>query len=63
MFPHLISISNEVFSSAIKSGLRMGITSFPVFKEAPGISTGFFGQGLYIPKKSRYPDFENNTNY
>lgn len=57
MYPHLLGINGETFVSAIKSGLNMGITSFPVFKDAPGISTGFFAQGLYIPKKSRYPDF------
>jgi multiple sugar transport system substrate-binding protein len=57
MYPHLISIATETFASAIKDGLKMGITTYPVFKDLPGISTGFFGQGLYIPKKSRYPDF------
>jgi multiple sugar transport system substrate-binding protein len=57
MFPHLLSIDSKAFSDAIKGGLRMGVTTYPVFKEAPTISTGFFGQGLYIPKKSRYPDF------
>ncbi|MCC2685863.1 MAG: family 1 extracellular solute-binding protein [Paenibacillaceae bacterium] len=58
MFPHLLKgVSTDAWQKAIDQGLRLGVSTFPVFKEAPGIGTGFFGSGLYIPKSSKYPDF------
>jgi multiple sugar transport system substrate-binding protein len=58
MFPHLLkAASNDNFQKGMKEGLKIGVTTFPVFKEAPDTGPGYFGNGLYIPKMSRYPDF------
>lgn len=57
MYPHLISLSFDNFAKAVQDGMKMGVTTFPVFADAPDIGTGFFGGGVVIPKNSRYPDF------
>jgi multiple sugar transport system substrate-binding protein len=50
MYPHLVSVA------LLQSGVNLGITTFPQFKEIPGVATGVFGESLVIPKTSKQQD-------
>ncbi|WP_309119756.1 extracellular solute-binding protein [Paenibacillus sp.] len=56
MFPHLISVHSSAWVEAINAGMDIGVTTYPVFKDAPGIGTGLFGGGLAISTTSKQPE-------
>ncbi|MDF2662148.1 MAG: family 1 extracellular solute-binding protein [Paenibacillus sp.] len=56
MFPHLVLIGDADFALAAKEGLEWGISTFPVWKEKPGIGPGIFSDGFVIPNGSKNPD-------
>lgn len=56
MFPHLISIHSSSWVQAINEGMQIGVTTYPVFKDAPKVGTGLFGGGLAISRTSKQPE-------
>jgi multiple sugar transport system substrate-binding protein len=56
MYPHIIMLTDPDFVQAAQSGLKFGITTYPSFKDKPGVSTGLFGGGLAISKTSKNRD-------
>lgn len=56
MFPHLVMIGDADFAQAAKEGLNWGISTFPVWKDKPGVGPGIFSDGFIIPNGSKHPD-------
>jgi multiple sugar transport system substrate-binding protein len=61
MFPHFLSLIQEKnaanFEEAAKSGLNWGATTWPAFKENPGVAMGGISWGFMITKTNKYPEF------
>jgi multiple sugar transport system substrate-binding protein len=58
MYPnYLFFLQEKVYEDAIKSGLNLGVTTWPTFKEAPGVGFGGFSGGFMISKSNKYPEF------
>jgi multiple sugar transport system substrate-binding protein len=56
MYPHIIMLTDTDFVQAVNSGLKVGISTYPAFKDKPGVGTGLFGGGLAISKTSKKQD-------
>jgi multiple sugar transport system substrate-binding protein len=56
MYPHIVMVTDTDFVQAAQAGFKLGIASYPVFKEKPGVGTGLFGGGLAINKLSKQQD-------
>lgn len=58
MYPfYLLLLQDKAFQDAIASGFNWGVTTWPSFKEAPGIGFGTFSGGFMISKSNKYPEF------
>ncbi|CAG7651160.1 hypothetical protein PAESOLCIP111_06256 [Paenibacillus solanacearum] len=58
MFPHFLLLAQDkLFEDAVKSGLNWGATTFPTFKEAPGVGPSGISGGFMITKMNKYPEF------
>ncbi|WP_158606526.1 ABC transporter substrate-binding protein [Paenibacillus ginsengarvi] len=56
MYPHIIMLTDPDFVQAVQSGLKFGISTYPVFPNKPGVGTGLFGGGLAISKTSKHQE-------
>lgn len=56
MYPHIVMVTDTDFVQAAQSGFKLGITTYPVFKDKPGVGTGLFGGGLAVNKLSKRQD-------
>jgi multiple sugar transport system substrate-binding protein len=57
MLPHFLFLADDKqFADAVKSGLNWGVTTFPAFKEAPGIGPSGISGGFMITKSNKHPD-------
>lgn len=56
MYPHIVLLRSAPYEKAVKEGLDMGITTYPVFQDTPGVGTGLFGGGFAIYKNSKNKD-------
>ncbi|CAG7646216.1 hypothetical protein PAESOLCIP111_05115 [Paenibacillus solanacearum] len=54
MYPNLFGLGTL---QAIEGGIRVGITTFPVFKDIQNSSTGLFASGLAVSTTSKNQDF------
>ncbi|MBD2861562.1 ABC transporter substrate-binding protein [Paenibacillus oceani] len=57
MFPHFLFLAEDAaFAEAVKGGLNWGVTTFPVFKDNPGVGVGGIAGGFMITKASKNPE-------
>jgi len=56
MYPHIVMLTDTDFVQAAQSGFNVGITTYPVFPDKPGVGTGLFGGGLAVNKLSKQQD-------
>ncbi|CAG7652206.1 ABC transporter substrate-binding protein [Paenibacillus allorhizosphaerae] len=56
MYPHIVFLMNAPYEKAAKEGLSMGITTYPSFKDKPGVGSGLFGGGWAISKQTKHKD-------
>ncbi|MEF3306929.1 ABC transporter substrate-binding protein [Paenibacillus sp. GYB003] len=56
MYPHIVMLTDTDFVQAAQSGLKFGITTYPVFQDKPGVGTGLFGGGMAISKTTKHQE-------
>lgn len=56
MYPHIVMVTDTDFVQAAQAGFKLGIATYPVFKDKPGVGTGLFGGGLAVNKLSKQQD-------
>ncbi|WP_028550315.1 ABC transporter substrate-binding protein [Paenibacillus sp. UNC451MF] len=58
MYPfYLFLLQEKAFQDAASSGFNWGVTTWPTFKDAPGVGFGSFSGGFMISKSNKYPEF------
>jgi multiple sugar transport system substrate-binding protein len=58
MFPHfLYLVEDPNFTAAVQGGLKWGATTWPSFKENPGVGVGGISGGFMISRTNKYPEF------
>jgi multiple sugar transport system substrate-binding protein len=58
MFPHfLFLVEDPNFDAAVKAGFKWGATTWPSFKDNPGVGVGGISGGFMISKTNKYPEY------